>query len=134
MSLGFTARETIPIVFFGFMICSIVVTLTGKVWFPRLMFQYLGVLANGKGMKMGATYHVAYPVIVRSTFGMIGSYPAIVIRGAHCLESFEDAADILDSFCGYDVDCHSLRTSRCLPTELHRSHLALLQEISQSPP
>lgn len=29
---------------------------------------------------MGATYHVAYPVIVRSTFGMIGSYPAIVIR------------------------------------------------------
>lgn len=31
MSLGFTARETIPIVFFGFAICSVVVTLTGKV-------------------------------------------------------------------------------------------------------
>lgn len=30
MSLGFTARETIPIVFFGFAICSVVVTLTGK--------------------------------------------------------------------------------------------------------
>ena len=38
MSLGFTARETIPIVFFGFMICSVVVTLTGKI---------------------GATYHVS---------------------------------------------------------------------------
>ena len=31
MSLGFTARETIPIVFFGFAICSVVITLTGKV-------------------------------------------------------------------------------------------------------
>lgn len=30
MSLGFTARETIPIVFFGFAICSVVITLTGK--------------------------------------------------------------------------------------------------------
>ncbi|KAF8253674.1 hypothetical protein K440DRAFT_651967 [Wilcoxina mikolae CBS 423.85] len=59
MSLGFTARETIPIVFFGFMICSVVVTLTGK---------------------MGARYHVAYPVIVRASFGMYGSYPAICIR------------------------------------------------------
>lgn len=38
MSLGFTARQTIPIVFFGFMICSVVVTLTGKI---------------------GATYHVS---------------------------------------------------------------------------
>ena len=26
MSLGFTARETIPIVFFGFLICSVVIT------------------------------------------------------------------------------------------------------------
>ena len=34
MSLGFTARETIPIVFFGFAICSVVITLTGKVWAP----------------------------------------------------------------------------------------------------
>ncbi|KAI5799062.1 permease for cytosine/purines, uracil, thiamine, allantoin-domain-containing protein [Geopyxis carbonaria] len=59
MSLGFTARETVPIVFFGFAICSVVVTLTGK---------------------MGARYHVAYPVIVRSSFGMVGSYGAIVIR------------------------------------------------------
>ena len=30
MALGFTARETIPIVFFGFLICSVVITLTGK--------------------------------------------------------------------------------------------------------
>ncbi|KAL9625864.1 MAG: hypothetical protein Q9160_000184 [Pyrenula sp. 1 TL-2023] len=59
MSLGFTARETIPIVFFGFAICSVVVTLTGK---------------------MGATYNVPFPVIVRSTFGMYGSYVAICIR------------------------------------------------------
>jgi NCS1 family nucleobase:cation symporter-1 len=59
MSLGFTARETIPIVFFGFAICSVVITLTGK---------------------MGATYHVPFPVIVRSMFGMYGSFPAICIR------------------------------------------------------
>jgi hypothetical protein len=31
MSLGFTARQTIPIVFFGFCICSVVITLTGRV-------------------------------------------------------------------------------------------------------
>lgn len=59
MSLGFTARQTIPIVFFGFCICSVVITLTGR---------------------MGATYHIPYPVIVRSMFGMLGSYPAICIR------------------------------------------------------
>jgi NCS1 family nucleobase:cation symporter-1 len=59
MSLGFTARETIPIVFFGFLICSVVITLTGK---------------------MGATYNVPFPVIVRSIFGMYGSYPAICLR------------------------------------------------------
>ncbi|KAL6399909.1 hypothetical protein AUP68_17319 [Ilyonectria robusta] len=59
MALGFTARETIPIVFFGFAICSVVITLTGK---------------------MGATYAVPYPVIVRSIFGMYGSYPVILIR------------------------------------------------------
>lgn len=59
MALGFTARETIPIVFFGFAICSVVITLTGK---------------------MGATYSVPFPVIVRSVFGMYGSFPAICIR------------------------------------------------------
>ncbi|KAF2672665.1 hypothetical protein BT63DRAFT_396391 [Microthyrium microscopicum] len=59
MSLGFTARETIPIVFFGFAICSLVITATGK---------------------MGATYKVPFPVIVRSIFGMYGSFPAICIR------------------------------------------------------
>ena len=59
MSLGFTARETIPIVFFGFSICSVVVALTGK---------------------MGATYSIPFPVIMRSVFGMYGSLPAIFIR------------------------------------------------------
>ncbi len=59
MSLGFTARETIPIVFFGFLICSLAVTATGK---------------------MGATYHISFPVIVRSIFGMYGSYLMICIR------------------------------------------------------
>ncbi|KAI4638929.1 hypothetical protein J4E93_009679 [Alternaria ventricosa] len=59
MALGFTARETIPIVFFGFAICSVVITLTGK---------------------MGATYNVSFPVIIRSVFGMYGSFPAICIR------------------------------------------------------
>jgi hypothetical protein len=66
MSLGFTARETIPIVFFGFLICSVVITLTGK---------------------MGATYAVPYPVIVRSIFGMYGSYPAICLRGTPLLSN-----------------------------------------------
>lgn len=49
MSLGFTARETIPIVFFGFAICSLVITATGK---------------------MGATYHVPFPVIVSLPRGL----------------------------------------------------------------
>jgi NCS1 family nucleobase:cation symporter-1 len=59
MSLGFTARETIPIVFFGFFICSFVITATGKI---------------------GAYYHVPFPVAVRAIFGMYGSIPAILIR------------------------------------------------------
>lgn len=59
MSLGFTARETIPIVFFGFAICSCVITLTAK---------------------MGAQYSIAFPVLVRSIFGMHGSYFAITVR------------------------------------------------------
>ncbi|KAK6332782.1 hypothetical protein TWF696_002805 [Orbilia brochopaga] len=60
MSLGFTARATLPIVFFGFMICSVVITLTGKI---------------------GARYSIPYPVVVRGIFGMYGSIPAILIRG-----------------------------------------------------
>lgn len=64
MALGFTARETIPIVFVGFAICSVVITLTGK---------------------MGATYSVPFPVVIRSMFGMYGSFPAICIRGMHSL-------------------------------------------------
>lgn len=45
MSLGFTARETIPIVFFGFCICSVVITLTGKVG-HSLILNYTHCLAN----------------------------------------------------------------------------------------
>jgi nucleobase:cation symporter-1, NCS1 family len=59
MSLGFTARETIPIVFCGFALCSGALTLTGK---------------------MGARYSIPFPVLVRSIFGMYGSYPVIVLR------------------------------------------------------
>ena len=59
MSLGFTARETIPIVFFGFAICSCVITLTAK---------------------MGAQYSISFPILVRSIFGMYGSYFAISVR------------------------------------------------------
>ena len=59
MSLGFTARQTIPIVFFGFAICSGSITLTAL---------------------MGAQYNVPFPVLVRSVFGMWGSYPAICLR------------------------------------------------------
>jgi NCS1 family nucleobase:cation symporter-1 len=66
MALGFTARETIPIVFFGFAICSVVITLTGK---------------------MGATYAVPFPVVIRSVFGMYGSFPAICIRGTSSVRS-----------------------------------------------
>lgn len=59
MSLGLTARETIPIAFFGFLICSIPVTLNGLI---------------------GATYHIPFPVVLRAVFGMYGAYPAILIR------------------------------------------------------
>lgn len=46
MSIGFTAREVIPLTFAGFFICGFVVSLTGKI---------------------AATYHVPFPVIVRSS-------------------------------------------------------------------
>jgi cytosine/uracil/thiamine/allantoin permease len=46
MSIGFTAREVIPLTFAGFLICGFVVSLTGKI---------------------AATYHVPFPVIVRSS-------------------------------------------------------------------
>jgi len=59
MSLGFTAKETIPIVFFGFGICSIVVHFNGK---------------------MGAMYSVSFPVIMRSIFGMYGATAPILVR------------------------------------------------------
>lgn len=65
MALGFTARETIPIVFFGVTICSVVITLTGN---------------------MGAQYSIVFPVIIRSVFGMYGFYLEF------CLRAFAAAA------------------------------------------
>lgn len=97
MSLGFTARETIPIVFFGFAICSVVITLTGK---------------------MGATYNVPFPVIIRSIFGMYGSFPAICIRGMIFPNLFQIPAN-RRSFCRPHVDgypyCPGRQLSSTLP-------------------
>lgn len=51
MSLGFTARETLPIVFFGFCICSVVITLTGRVschdLFDLIMLYQLNISPDG---------------------------------------------------------------------------------------
>jgi purine-cytosine permease-like protein len=85
MGLGFTARETIPIVFFGFLICSVIITLTGKI---------------------GATYHVPFPVAVRSTFGMYGSYPMICIRCKFFrFSNLISRANVISLRC-HDVDCY----------------------------
>lgn len=59
MSLGFTAREAIPIVFFRHAVCSGVITLTAK---------------------MGTQYSIAFPVLVRSIFDIYVSYFAICVR------------------------------------------------------
>ncbi|KIM73717.1 hypothetical protein PILCRDRAFT_828851 [Piloderma croceum F 1598] len=64
MSLGFTAREVIPITFAGFFLCGFVVSLTGRI---------------------AATYHVPFPVIVRSSFGMWGCIPMIFLRSTVAL-------------------------------------------------
>jgi len=64
MSLGFTAREVIPITFAGFLLCGFVVSLTGR---------------------LAATYHVPFPVIVRSSFGMWGCIPMIFLRSTVAL-------------------------------------------------
>ena len=78
MSLGFTARQTIPIVFFGFMICSVVITLTGKIGATyHVCLQYF----KNSDRILTSLIQIAYPVAVRSVFGMYGSYPAIAIRG-----------------------------------------------------
>jgi NCS1 family nucleobase:cation symporter-1 len=64
MSIGFTAREVIPITFAGFFLCGIVVSLTGRI---------------------AATYHVPFPVIARASFGMWGCIPMIFLRSTVAL-------------------------------------------------
>ncbi|KIM37909.1 hypothetical protein M413DRAFT_30565 [Hebeloma cylindrosporum] len=64
MSIGFTAREVIPITFAGFFICGIVISLTGRI---------------------AATYHVPFPVIVRASFGTWGCIPMIFLRSTVAL-------------------------------------------------
>jgi NCS1 family nucleobase:cation symporter-1 len=59
MSLGFTARQVIPITFFGFFIIGMVISITGQI---------------------GAKYRVPYPVVARASFGMWGCIPAILLR------------------------------------------------------
>jgi len=59
MGIGFTARQAIPICFFGFLICGGVIGLTSRI---------------------GAMYHVPFPVIARVSFGMWGCIPAILVR------------------------------------------------------
>ncbi|KZO89551.1 hypothetical protein CALVIDRAFT_603570 [Calocera viscosa TUFC12733] len=59
MSLGLTARQVIPLTFFGFLICGYVVGLNGRT---------------------AAIYRVPYAVILRSSFGVWGCIPAIIVR------------------------------------------------------
>jgi len=59
VGLGFTARQSIPITFFGFLIISFVLSATGRI---------------------AAIYHVPFPVLARTCFGMYGAIPAICIR------------------------------------------------------
>jgi cytosine/uracil/thiamine/allantoin permease len=103
MALGFTARETIPIVFFGFAICSVVITLTGK---------------------MGATYAVPFPVIIRSVFGMYGSFPAICIRGRYNDHAVITTRLTLLSVCRTDVDGDTYGPSWQLSPAMLGSNLA----------
>jgi len=70
MGIGFTARQAIPICFFGFLICGGVIGLTR---YPFLT-QYL------TDSRIGAMYHVPFPVAARVSFGMWGCIPAILVR------------------------------------------------------
>jgi hypothetical protein len=113
MSLGFTARETIPIVFCGFALCSGALTLTGK---------------------MGATYNIPFPVLSRSIFGMYGSYPIIVLRSfGKCQDLVSmDSIDKCSSR-GY-VDRHPLRPGGRLPQQLPHGNLAELCQLPEPSP
>ncbi|BGP12773.1 hypothetical protein JCM10213_007287 [Rhodosporidiobolus nylandii] len=59
ITLGLTCREAIPLTFFGFFLCAIIIVLNGTI---------------------GVRTHCSFPVIVRASLGMWGSYPAILVR------------------------------------------------------
>ncbi|GAA5850077.1 hypothetical protein JCM8547_001005 [Rhodosporidiobolus lusitaniae] len=59
ISLGLTCREAIPLTFFGFFLCAIIITANGII---------------------GVRTHCSFPVLVRASLGMWGSYPAILMR------------------------------------------------------
>ncbi|GAA5887534.1 hypothetical protein JCM6882_001441 [Rhodosporidiobolus microsporus] len=59
IAMGLTCREAIPITFFGFTLCAVIITLNGII---------------------GVRTHCSFPVLIRASLGMWGSYPAIIIR------------------------------------------------------
>ncbi|PWN51376.1 hypothetical protein IE53DRAFT_386254 [Violaceomyces palustris] len=59
VGLGFTAREAVPITFFGFLLCACVITWTSA---------------------LGSQYRISFPVAARSAFGMRGSILPILAR------------------------------------------------------
>ncbi|BGP36747.1 hypothetical protein JCM10449v2_000649 [Rhodotorula kratochvilovae] len=59
IAMGLTAREAIPITFFGFFLCGIIIAVNGRI---------------------GASTHCSFPVLVRASLGMWGSFPAILVR------------------------------------------------------
>jgi hypothetical protein len=109
MTLRFTARETIPVVFFSSAMCSVVITLTGK---------------------MGATYAVPFPVITRSVFGMYGSLSAICIRGKYVDQAIITTRLTLLSVCRTDVDGDPHCPSWQLSPAMLGSNLAKLHPLS----
>ncbi|BGP27027.1 NCS1 allantoate transporter [Rhodotorula toruloides] len=59
VGLGLCAREAIPLSFVAFFVIGIVLTLNGRI---------------------GATTHCSLPVVIRASFGMWGSYLAVLVR------------------------------------------------------
>jgi len=57
--MGMTAREAIPITFFGFLLCGIIIAVNGRI---------------------GSLMHVSFPVLARASLGPWGSFPAILVR------------------------------------------------------
>ncbi|GAA5832194.1 hypothetical protein JCM11251_004274 [Rhodosporidiobolus azoricus] len=57
IAMGLTCREAIPLTFFGFFLCGIIICLNGII---------------------GVRLHCSFPVVVRMSLGMWGSYPALI--------------------------------------------------------